>query len=346
MISYEVAVTIGKSLDVLGLKGTSLSEIRQYAHFLAQTASALYALPLRTRTLAACPCCQIDVTTIPEYFQVYGAGYKRCPQCGHLFVYLQPTEEALKEVFTESEEHSATYTDRDSLEIRLTQVTQPKLEWVKQVYCQVYGHAPDKLLDVGAGGGHFVETCRRAGLNATGYEISKTSRAFARNVFGIELCDIDFLNCQDTATRFEVITFWGLLEYISEPGQFIQAARQQIDPQKGMLIIEVPRFDCLGSAVQVTCPTTIARHLDPTSHVNCFSDASLATLLYHAGFRPVAAWYFGMDIYELLVQLALKLDHPEVLTACAELIPALQHSLDAAQFCDDIILACVPISHA
>jgi hypothetical protein len=84
----------------------------------------------------------------------------------------------------------------------------------------------------------------------------------------------------------------------------------------------------------------VARHLDPTSHVNCFSDASIATALYESGFKPIAAWYFGMDIYETLIQLSIH-SHPDLIEGFAHLIPFLQAGLDQVQFCDDLVIAAV-----
>ena len=62
------------------------------------------------------------------------------------------------------------------------------------------------------------------------------------------------------------------------------------------------------------------------------------------GLSVLAAWYFGMDAYELLVQLAIQLAHPEMMARLAPLIPGLQACLDSAELCDDIIVAAVPIN--
>lgn len=341
--SFEVAVTVGKPLDILGLKGTSLSEIRDYAGFLRRAARDIYASHRSKREIAACPCCGAGTAQAFEALSVFGIPYSRCWQCGHGFVRTQPTQEVLAEVFTESEEHSAVYTDTDTVDLRLAQVSRPKLDWMKQVYRLHRRREMTSVLDVGAGGGHFVEACRQAGLKAEGYELSRASRRFAREVFNLELRDADFLTHDDTLGKFDVITLWGLLEYTPEPRRFLEVARRQLNWQAGMLVVEVPRFDCVGTAIQRECPDTVARHLDPTSHVNCFSDASLATALFTSGFKPVAAWYFGMDAYELLIQLALRLDASDALERWAHLIPGLQASLDSAQLCDDIIVAALPL---
>ena len=110
-----------------------------------------------------------------------------------------------------------------------------------------------------------------------------------------------------------------------------------------MIVVEVPRFDCVGTSIQRQYPDTVARHLDPTSHVNCFTDASLMTALLACGYKPVAAWYFGMDAYEFLVQLALHADACPVMEQFSSLIAPLQNCLDAGLLCDDIIVAAVPL---
>jgi 2-polyprenyl-3-methyl-5-hydroxy-6-metoxy-1,4-benzoquinol methylase len=335
-----VSVRTGKPLNVLALKGTSLQETRAYADFLSTKAAALMRPELPRRVVTSCPCCRADSRDAEPVARVFGMDYARCPGCGHAFVRVQPVPEALTEVFAESEEHSAAYIDRRSLEVRLEQVVRPKLDWVRDTYRRCRGAEVGSVDDVGAGGGHFVAACRRAGLRADGYELSRASRRFAREAFDLDLLDRDFL--ADADATADVFTFWGLLEYTPEPRAFLDAARARLDGRRGMLVVEVPRFDCLGSAVQAACPDTVARHLDPTSHVNCFSDESLATALLESGFRPVAAWYFGMDAYEVLVQLSLKGD-PELFRRAADLIPPLQATLDAGLLCDDLVVAAVPL---
>jgi 2-polyprenyl-3-methyl-5-hydroxy-6-metoxy-1,4-benzoquinol methylase len=342
--SFRVDVHLGKPLDVVGLKGTSLREVADYASFLKDKARELYAPRRKRREIKVCPCCDADTGEALEAFSVFDVAYKRCPVCLHAFVQSQPTLEDLSEVFAESEEHSSVYVDRDSLEIRLAQIIKPKLDWVREVYDSHYGREIQSLVDVGAGGGHFVEGARRSGLSAQGYEISRASRRFAREAFGLELLDKDFLAPDEVERKFDAITFWGLLEYTPEPKRFLEAARARINTSEGLLVVEVPRFDCVGTAIQKESADKVARHLDPTSHVNCFSDASLMTLLYTSGFRPVAAWYFGMDAYELLVQLAFQLGDDEAVNKLAHLIPGLQAAFDSAELCDDIVVAAVPLT--
>jgi hypothetical protein len=242
-------------------------------------------------------------------------------------------------LFSSSEEHSSAYLDRAAAERRIEAIIAPKLDWVLDVYARSIGRKPAKAIDVGAGGGHFVAGATRAGIATEGWEVSAPSRRFAKSVFDVDLRGGDFTA---EAGGADLITFWGLLEYVPEPQIFLRAARERLSSENGLLVVEVPRFDALGTIVQACNPTGVARHMDPTTHINCFSDTSLMTALGRCGFEPVAAWYFGMDAYELLVQVALRSGHDDVLEKCADMIPALQAGIDAGLRCDDIIVAARP----
>jgi len=331
-------ITIGKPLDVLALKGSSLDDIRNYAAHLARTAASLYPRGGENHVLQDCPCCGASALRAPVAVEINGVAYHRCPACGHGFVRDQPLSEVLERHLVETEELAAAYIDPSAVEVRLDQVVLPKVSWTLDVFARHAGGVPSRAVDVGAGGGHFVEGLRRAGIEAVGYELSTRARAFARKTFGIHLRAEDFGAAGETA---DLVTFWGLLEYVPEPRRLLGAARAAL-AEGGLLVVEVPRLDCLGTAVQACFSNTVARHLDPTSHVNCFSDESLAAALTAAGFRPVAAWYFGMDAYELAVQLALRLGD-EALGPLVDLLLPLQRRLDATRYCDDVVVAAVPV---
>ncbi len=341
-VSHPVDVWVGKALDIVGLKSQTVQDIRDYAAFVAKTSASLYAPDSPKRSVSHCPVCKNPAEDAALYVTIHGSAYVRCLRCGHCFIQPQPTAQRLREVFSNSEEHAEVYTDMASLETRMSQVIQPKIDWTAQAYRAFRGGEVSSLLDIGAGGGHFVAGARRCRIRADGYEVNKASRKFAQNVLGVELQDSDFLQQAPVRGRYDVITFWGLLEYTPDPGAFVRRAWQWLDPAKGMLVLEVPRIDCFGSEVQRAFPDTVARHLDPTSHMNCFSDASIATILHDNGFKPVAAWYFGMDVYELLSQTAIATGNDALIEQMASWISDLQIGMDGGHVCDDIVIAAVP----
>lgn len=339
--SHSVEIQIGKPFDVIGVKGADIEQTRGYARFLAETAARLYGNASEHELVEACPACGHDTATAIEAFRIFDVPYHRCEACGHGFVRQRPSRAALESLFSNSAEHSGAYVDHEMAERRLQQIVLPKLDWTLEIYSKIVGGRPKTAIDVGAGGGHFVAGLGRANIAAEGWELSAPSRDFAKKMFGVELRADDYVSAP--AECVNLITYWGLLEYVPEPLRMLQAARRRLVPGEGMLVLEVPRFDSVGTAVQACNPSGVARHMDPTSHINCFSDTSLMTALAKSGFEPVAAWYFGMDAYELLVQLALRSGRDELVEMCGQMIPAIQAGLDAGFRCDDLIVAARPV---
>jgi SAM-dependent methyltransferase len=341
--AFDVAVRAGKPLDVLALKRFDLFQVRDYARFLEEAAAKLYESASRLRAITHCACCGVPAADDNQcILVVFGVPYVRCLRCGHLFVGKQPHSAALERLFSESADHSAIYVDRAAIATRMKQVVEPKLRWCLDRFAASHsGKQPAQVIDVGAGGGHFLAAVNALGMAGEGFELSASSRAFAREAFGLDLCEQNFL----TSSRHgvDLVTFWGLLEYVPDPAPLVAKAREVLAAD-GMLVVEVPRADSVSTAVQGLSPAVVARHMDPTTHIQAFSDESLMTLLLRSGFRPVAAWYFGMDVYELLVQIACRCDDPAIVEVMAEAIPRIQQALDLGRQCDDIIVAAVPLS--
>lgn len=341
--SYPIRTRLGKPFDVMRMKGQSPAQLRDWTAQVADAVARLYAPGTPRRTVAQCPCCGASTEAADMVCRIHGVAYHRCSSCAHVLVREQPAPDVLNRMFADNDAYAHEYVSQESLDQRLHEIVAPKLEWVRSVYRQHYGRELRSAVDVGAGGGHFLACCRRAGLAAEGYEINRAAVAFAKSAFAVDLRSEDFFDDRAEQGRDDLVTFWGLLEYTPEPARFVAAARQRLAADGGMLVLEVPRADAFGSAIQAQFPNAVWRHLAPASHVNVFSDASLATLLHQNGFRPIAAWYFGMDFFELLCQFASALDDERLLTQLGRLVAPMQAQLDLAQFVDDIIVAAVPV---
>lgn len=343
VVSFPMAVRLGKPFDVLRMKGQSSGRLRGWASETREAITHLYAKGVPRGRLSACPCCGDDTAHAELFATIYQIEYRRCGGCAHVFVADQPASEVINRAFADNDTYAHEYTSPEQIELRLREIVEPKLDWVRAVYRRQYDRDLSSALDVGAGGGHFVAGCRRARLSAEGYEINKSAIAFAQTALGVELRSEDFLGQGLSDESFDAVTLWGLLEYTTEPVRFIEAARRHLSADRGMLIVEVPRAEAFSSAIQSALPQHVWRHLSPASHMNVYSDASIATLLHNNGFRPIAAWYFGMDFYELLCQFAAALDDDRVLSELGSLIAPMQAWLDTAQLVDDLIIAAVPV---
>lgn len=73
-----------------------------------------------------------------------------------------------------------------------------------------------------------------------------------------------------------------------------------------------------------------------------FTDSSLATAFVKSGFDITAAWYFGMDIYELIFQWTLCNNDKELIQNIKHYIPRLQDTIDRSRLSDSMVLVGVP----
>jgi 2-polyprenyl-3-methyl-5-hydroxy-6-metoxy-1,4-benzoquinol methylase len=335
----ELHATYGNPLDIVALKSNIVSDFRGKIDAIRESRTALYTGD-RMESVEECPACEASTADAAHRCSIYEARYNQCARCGHAFVNPRPTTDACEEFYAESAQYSSTYTDIPSAMQRVAQIGMPRVRWMTETFERRFGRKPERVLDVGAGGGHFVRACRDVGLEAEGVEISESSRAFARDHFDIELLAHDFTTDFDFGEP-DVITFWGVLEHVTSPSSFVRAAARRLKAD-GMIAAAVPRWNCLDTATQSVFSDSVVRFLDPLGHIHIFSDRSLAHLFSRFELDPIAVWYFGMDAYELLMQCGLRSEDPTTFDRVKAAIPTLQTAIDRAVLSDEIALAVVP----
>ncbi|MDO8505532.1 MAG: methyltransferase domain-containing protein [bacterium] len=337
---FNVDVTTGKDIDILSLKANLTEGFSEKVQRVKESREAVYRDPNNLERVKMCPVCSHSSEDAQKGLNIYGAQYVICSNCSHYFVLDRPTEGQAKNFYSQSVEYQSTYADKRSLETRVNQVAIPKAKYVIEQYERQYGRKPKSILDVGAGSGHFVYACRKLGVDCQGVEISEPGRVFAKENFGVELLDVDFLKGADQF-NCDVVTFFGLIEHVTSPVGMLKAAKQALGSE-GMVIADVPRWNCVSTAVHASFPQSVVRHLDPMDHIQCFSDSSLATAFVFAGYDVVAAWYFGMDAFELVMQVAHASGDPKIVEALKEKIPILQESFDSGRLSDFMVFAGIP----
>ena len=239
-------------------------------------------------------------------------------------------------------QYQSTYADKRTTETRIQQVAIPKAKWMIEQFKRIYGRKPKSVLDVGAGSGHFVHACKILGIMSDGVEPSETGRNFCKENFSFELMNLDFIEEQKLFADYEIITFWGVIEHTPYPLEMLKAASKSLSGKEGLVIVEVPRWSCFSTGIQSVFSDSIVRHLDPLGHINCFTDSSLATAFMLSNFDIVAAWYFGMDAYELVTQIAYLLNENKIIKKMGEYIPAFQDRLDLARLSDEMVFVGKP----
>lgn len=342
IVEFPMDLYLGKKTNLLSLKRDIVNTIREKVAYYQESRRKLYAG--ETVAVNHCPVTGIATEKAEPVANIYGAQYVQTPDTGHVYVKNRPSHKAINDFYLNDVTYAATYTNKSSAEKRLNSIALPWREWMIEVYEKQFGHKPRKILDVGSGAGHFVEACRRGGMQADGIELSESSREFSRDIWGIDLDGRDFTEVSKTYEGYDVVTFWGLLEHTPNPSRILSAALQVVgkSAQGGMVISKLPRWNALSSAAQRLNPKTIIRHIDPMGHIQLFTDASAAELYYRCGFKPTAAWYYGMDIYETLMQIGNATGHFEALQETGALQMELQQYVDEVRFSDGLTLVGIP----
>lgn len=330
-------VKLGKPLDVLSLKQRIVEDFGTQVERIRKDRTARFSSS-NLEKVTRCPICEARTQGSKLVFEVYGALYHQCSSCSHVFVLKRPTRQVLSWFYSSNAEYASTYTDCISLETRVRQVAIPKAEWMIKQFEELYGRKPKSVLDIGAGMGHFVHACRLLEVEAYGIEPSRVSRAYCPKEWNIKLVD----EAWEAFPDVDIITFWGLLEHVPDPVEFLQRANRLLYGRDTMIIVEVPRWNCISTSVQRLFPNSIVRHLDPLGHIQFFTDKSLETALENSKFTLITKWYFGMDAYEVTMQLAYLWRNKNFFKVLGKTIPVLQWAIDQMKQCDTIVLGAKP----
>lgn len=339
--SYDVSILKGKKTDLLSLKKDVVGSIKAQVERFKESRTRLYAAPDHEQ-VQHCPVCEAPSANTRNGTVIYGAKYRQCNACSHVYVVNRPSRKTISNFYLSDVNYASTYTNKTAAESRLSAIAKPWLDWTTDIFQKTYGRAPRSVLDVGSGAGHFVEACRRAGMTANGVELSESSREFARNVWGFELDGGDFCEVYEKYQGVDIVTFWGLLEHTPNPAELVKCARKILDQSGGMIIAKLPRWHSLSSAAQTIFNDSVIRHLDPMGHIMCFTDSSAAEMFHRCGLRPSHAWYYGMDVYEMLMQLSVAKDEYSVFVGSGPEQVELQQAIDNGTLSDGLTIAVVP----
>ena len=135
-----------------------------------------------------------------------------------------------------------------------------------------------KVLDFGAGQGHFVKTVLDKAWEAFGVEISEAGRQNSKMNFGIELSkSIKELS----SNNFGIITLWDVIEHLEDPKGTLMELSKYLHPN-GLFIIETSNINSLNYLIHKN--KWSYWHID---HFYYYSRESLNYLFDTLNFQPV-----------------------------------------------------------
>lgn len=160
-----------------------------------------------------------------------------CNSCNLLFTNPRPTLERIGDYYKSEEyvSHSST-----------------KKGFVNKVYGWVRSYTLKKkisllkqltngkrLLDIGAGTGHFLAKAKGSGYTVLGLEPDEDARKVAMSENGIELKDLSLLH--ELNESFDIVSMWHVLEHVYNLQPDLEKIASLVN-QNGVLIIAVPNY--------------------------------------------------------------------------------------------------------
>jgi len=213
----------------------------------------------------------------------------KCTNCGFLFTQDIPGPGDI-ESYYESQEYISHTGGRRSLIDKLYAIARKIMLGSKAA--TITRFAPERigrLLDIGAGTGHFVRKMHDSGWESVGVEVNEDARKHAFEINEVTL--IESLQAGGfTAESFDAVTMWHVLEHIHEPEAYLSQIARLLKPD-GIMAVALPNPQSAD-----------ARHygdkwaaFDVPRHLWHFSMNDIDTLMKRAGFKPVAVKSMPFD---------------------------------------------------
>ena len=234
------------------------------------------------RSVATCLLCGRPGPFAPLYGR---AGYAmvRCPACRLVFQDPQPELADLADAYY----FDSDFVDRLEGDLRpvVEARAREKLDLLERAAVPRRG----RLLDVGCSTGAFLELAARAGWDATGVEIGDAPAAAAR-ARGLEV-HTGSLDDAALEGRFDLITFWDVLEHLPDPLDALRRARDLLAPG-GLVAMAFPNVGGLYPRLThrlLARTTGVWEHPELPVHLFDFDTRTAALMVREAGLRVAAA---------------------------------------------------------
>ncbi len=237
-----------------------------------------------------CPVC--NSKNIKDIFIKWGFAHSVCNNCQHVFVRNQLNKKILMKLYDKS---LADIFQRE----RRSKNSSLKNYWDKVYtkYSKLYVNKNIKILDVGCGDGQFIKIVKEKfkNKNIFGSEFSIHTKEPLRKLLGKNfLYKSNIEQIRKKNLKFNLITFWGVLEHLKNPLDTIRSSKKILE-DNGKILVLIPNiksraFKILG----VSTPT-----INPREHLQFFTESSMKCLTKKSGLK-IVKFYKELPVIDLM----------------------------------------------
>mgnify|MGYP001309785913 CR=1 FL=1 len=240
--------------------------------------------------IRVCPLCESKESD--EVFMIENFSYHKCSNCNSLY-----TKPHLKDGVLDALYNDGTYqVYQDSLVKKGSTIRKGVLERRKfKQIAQLLDKPEISLLDVGCGGGTFLEVCKENSWKVEGVDPSRES---LKKDISIIIGDFNTL---DFDKKYDVITFWGVLEHLFDPISALSKANKMLT-KGGLLIFEVPSADSFLSEYLKKYDFSPTRYIESGRHNIFFSQKLIEKVAKHEGLGVELIESNGLDIQTIILE--------------------------------------------
>ncbi|MDZ4675578.1 MAG: class I SAM-dependent methyltransferase [Gemmatimonadota bacterium] len=163
---------------------------------------------------------------------------RACPGCGLRFLDPQPTQAELDHLYGEAY-FAGSSTAAPGYDRYVDEIENHRRTFAERMRFLPAPAPGDRLLDVGASIGVFVEQARQAGWDAEGLEPSEWAASFAREQLGQPVRTGVVHREVAPAGHYQMITMWEVVEHLSDPAMVLADLHHLLAPG-GILALSTP----------------------------------------------------------------------------------------------------------
>lgn len=249
-------------------------------------------LTIKKKKMASvCPLCQAAARSYLDYRRIGKGDYKlmRCQSCRLIFTVPLPSAEFLQNFYQSYD----SFGGKESYYRNLKNYpeTPAGRELIKTFNGLETKYHLDKnlpILDLGSGGGAFLDILKTRGYQSLGVEVSAAASDFARRQFGVEVINEPVESVEFATGGYGTVVMWDLLEHLRQPTEVVKKINYWLKPG-GYLILETPDSRAFINRVVIGLERIGIKW--PTSwmfgyhHLFWHSPKSLVKLLEDSGFK-------------------------------------------------------------